>query len=64
MPNLAKLQIAFKNVYVRIAAVLLVALVAWLVLSSGDVAQDTSPLVLSQNISEITELAGRKDQLD
>jgi cell division protease FtsH len=64
MPNLAKLQIAFKNVYVRIAAALLAALVAWLVLSSGDVAQDTSPLVLSQNISEITELASRKDQLD
>ena len=64
MPNLAKLQIAFKNVYVRISAALLVALTAWLVLSSGDVAQDTSPLVLSQNISEITALAARKDQLD
>ncbi|GGE60038.1 AAA family ATPase [Massilia psychrophila] len=64
MPNLAKLQIAFKNVYVRISAALLVALTAWLVLSSGDVAQDTSPLVLSQNISEITALAARKHQLD
>ena len=64
MPNLAKLQIAFKNVYVRISAALLVGLTVWLVLSSGDVAQDTSPLVLSQNISEITALAARKDQLD
>jgi len=64
MPNLAKIQIAFKNVYVRISAALLVALTAWLVLSSGDVAQDTSPLVLSQNISEITALAARKHQLD
>lgn len=64
MPNLAKLQIAFKNVYVRIAAALLVALLVWLTLLRDDVAQDTSPLVLSQNISEITDLAARKDQLD
>ena len=64
MPNLAKLQIAFKNVYVRIGAALLVALAAWMLLASGDVAQDDSPLVLSQNISEITGLAARKDQLD
>ncbi len=64
MPNLAKLQIAFKNVYVRIAAALLVALLVWLAFFSGDVAQDTSPLVRSQDISEITALAARKDQLD
>ncbi|MBC7684974.1 MAG: AAA family ATPase, partial [Bdellovibrionales bacterium] len=64
MPNLAKLQIAFKNLYVRIAVALLLASVAWLALTRGDVAQDNSPLILSQNIAEITELAGRKDQLD
>lgn len=64
MPNLAKLQIAFKNLYVRIAAVLLVALIVWLAFFRVEVAQDASPLVLSQNISEITELAGKKDQLD
>ncbi|MDL2354897.1 MAG: AAA family ATPase [Pseudomonadota bacterium] len=64
MPNLAKLQIAFKNLYVRIAAVLLVGLIVWLAVFRDDVAQDTSPLVLSQNIAEITELAARKDQLD
>ena len=64
MPNLAKLQIAFRNMYVRIGAALLVALAAWLLVASGDVAQDGSPLVLSQNISEITALAARKDQLD
>jgi cell division protease FtsH len=64
MPKLAKLQIAFKNVYVRIAAVLLLALMIWLALLRGEVAQDTSPLVLSQNIAEITELAARKEQLD
>jgi cell division protease FtsH len=64
MPNLAKLQIAFKNVYVRIGAVVLLALIVWLAFFRGDVAQDTSPVVLSQNISEITGLAAKKDQLD
>jgi cell division protease FtsH len=64
MPNLAKLQIAFKNMYVRAGAVLLLALIVWLAFFRGDVAQDTSPLVLSQNISEITALAAKKDQLD
>ncbi|MET0856419.1 MAG: zinc metalloprotease, partial [Telluria sp.] len=64
MPNLAKLQIAFKNMYVRIAAVLLLALIVWLAFFRTDVAQDTSPLVRSQDISEITALAAKKDQLD
>ena len=64
MPTLAKLQIAFKNLYVRIAVALLLASLAWVALTRGDVAQDRSPLILSQNIAEITELAGRKDQLD
>jgi cell division protease FtsH len=64
MPNLAKLQIAFKNLYVRIAAGLAVAALIWLFMVRGDVAQDTSPLIYSQNIAEITSLAGRKEQLD
>ncbi|MDB5755840.1 MAG: zinc metalloprotease [Massilia sp.] len=64
MPNLAKLQIAFKNTYVRIAAVLLLGLMIWLAFFRTEVAQDTSPLILSQNISEITSLAAKKDQLD
>ncbi|MET0858934.1 MAG: zinc metalloprotease, partial [Telluria sp.] len=64
MPNLAKLQIAFKNMYVRAGAVMLLALIVWLAFFRGDVAQDTSPIVLSQNISEITALAAKKDQLD
>jgi cell division protease FtsH len=64
MPKLAKLQIAFKNVYVRIGAALLVASIASLAYFLGEVAQDSSPLVRSQNISEITELAAKKDQLD
>ncbi len=64
MPNLAKLQIAFKNIYVRVGAVMLLALIVWMAFFRGDVAQDTSPIVLSQNISEITALAAKKDQLD
>lgn len=64
MPNLAKLQIAFKNVYVRIGAGALLAALVWLFMFRGDVVQDTSPLIHSQNIAEITALAARKDQLD
>ena len=64
MPNLAKLQIAFKNMYVRIGAGVLVAALVWLFMFRGDVAQDTSPLIFSQNIAEITDLAAKKDQLD
>ncbi|CAH0133927.1 ATP-dependent zinc metalloprotease FtsH [Massilia sp. Bi118] len=64
MPNFARLQIAFKNVYVRIlTAVLLGMLVGWFIYKA-DVPQDPSPVVHSQNISEITELASQKDKLD
>lgn len=64
MPNLAKLQIAFKNMYVRIGAGVLAAALVWMFMVRGDVVQDTSPLIHSQNIAEITSLAARKDQLD
>lgn len=64
MPNLAKLQIAFKNVYVRIGAGLLLATVIGLAIYNNDVAQDTSPVVYSQNISEITGLAAQKGNLE
>ncbi len=64
MPNLAKLQIAFKNIYVRIGTGVLVAALVWLFMFRADVAQDTSPLIHSQNIAEITSLAAKKDQLD
>jgi cell division protease FtsH len=64
MPNFARLQIAFKNVYVRIlTAVLLGMLVGWAIYKA-DVPQDPSPVVYSQNISEITQLASQKDRLD
>lgn len=64
MPNLAKLQIAFKNVYVRISAALLLATVIGLAIYKNDVPQSTSPIVYSQNISEITGLAAQKDNLE
>jgi cell division protease FtsH len=64
MPNLSKLQIAFKNMYVRIGAGVAIAALVWLFMIRGDVVQDTSPLIHSQNIAEITGLAARKDQLD
>ncbi|WP_426114881.1 AAA family ATPase [Massilia sp. PWRC2] len=64
MPNLAKLQIAFRNLYVRLAAGLLAAVLIWVCLVRSDAVQDSSPLLYSQNIAEITALATRKDQLD
>ncbi|HZV64342.1 MAG TPA: AAA family ATPase [Telluria sp.] len=64
MPNLAQLQIALKNVYVRIAVVVLLALGVGLALFKSEAPQDSAPLVLSQDISEITALAGQKDKLE
>ena len=64
MTNLAKLQIAFKNVYVRIGAALLLALIAWLAIYKTEGAQDPSPLLHSQDISQITALAAEKDRLE
>jgi cell division protease FtsH len=64
MPNFARLQIAFKNVYVRIlTAVMLGVLTGWAIYKA-DIPQDPSPVVYSQNISEITQLAAQKDRLD
>ncbi len=64
MPNFARIQIAFKNVYVRIlSAVLLGVLTGWAIYKA-DIPQDPSPVVYSQNISEITQLAAQKDRLD
>jgi cell division protease FtsH len=65
MPNFARLQIAFKNVYVRIAvAVLLGICVGLFIYKSNNVPQDQSPVIRSQNIAEITQLAVQKDRLD
>ncbi|WP_036170025.1 AAA family ATPase [Massilia sp. 9096] len=64
MPNFARLQIAFKNVYVRIlTAVVLGMLTGWAIYKA-DIPQDPAPVVHSQNIAEITQLAAQKDRLD
>jgi cell division protease FtsH len=64
MPNFARLQIAFKNVYVRIlTAVVLGMLTGWAIYKA-DIPQDPAPVVHSQNIAEITQLATQKDRLD
>jgi len=64
MPDFPSLQVAFKNVYVRIASALALGAAIGFTVLGSDVPQDASPLVRSQNISEITQLAARKDQLD
>src|SRR4051794_36458572 len=64
MPNFARLQIAFKNVYVRIAAAIVLGMAIGLAIYKADVPQDPSPVVHSQNIAEITQLAVQKDRLD
>ena len=52
MTNLYKLQLALKNTSVRIALGLLLALsIAAATYFAGDVAQDGSPLIRSQDIS-------------
>jgi len=64
MPNFARLQIAFKNVYVRVfSAILLGVLTGWAIYAA-DVPQDSAPVVHSQNIAEITQLATQKERLD
>jgi cell division protease FtsH len=64
MPNFAQLQIAFKNVYVRLAAAVILGMGVGLAIYKADVPQDPSPVIHSQNISEITQLAATKDRLD
>ncbi|MES2742641.1 MAG: AAA family ATPase [Pseudomonadota bacterium] len=65
MPNLYKIQLALKNVYVRIALALMVgAAVIGAFYIANDVPQDQSPLLRSQNIAEITALSGQRERLD
>jgi cell division protease FtsH len=64
MPNFARLQIAFKNVYVRIAAAIVLGMAVGLAIYKADVPQDPTPVIHSQNIAEITQLATQKDRLD
>ncbi|MES3025357.1 MAG: AAA family ATPase [Pseudomonadota bacterium] len=64
MPNFAKLQIAFKNAYVRVFTALLVVLAIGLTIYKSDVAQDPAPVVHSQNISAITALVAQQARLE
>jgi cell division protease FtsH len=65
MPTLYQLQLALKNTYVRLLLGLLLAAGAGLAAYvASDVAQDASPIVRSQNIAEITALAGQRERLD
>ncbi|MFC0254397.1 AAA family ATPase [Massilia consociata] len=64
MPKFARLQIAFKNVYVRIAIAALLGVIAAVAIWKSNVPQNTSPVVHSQNIAEITELAAQKNRLE
>ena len=64
MPKLAKLQIALKNVYVRIAVLLMLAVATGVAIYKSDAPQDASPVVYSQDISRITALAADKAKLD
>ncbi len=64
MPNFARLQIAFKNVYVRILTAIVLGMLTGWAIYRADVPQDPAPVVYSQNIAEITGLAAAKDRLD
>ncbi|UMR31274.1 AAA family ATPase [Massilia sp. MB5] len=64
MFNFYKLQLALKNTWVRVALLLLTsALVAWAALGREAV-QDSSPVLRSQDISEITTLVAQREKLD
>lgn len=68
MPNFAQLQIAFKNafksLYVRISLAALLGVIAAVAIWKSIVPQDPTPVVQSQNIAEITELAAQKGRLE
>ena len=68
MPNFAQLQVAFKNAFksvaVRIALAALLGVIAAVAIWKSTVSQDPAPVVHSQNIAEITELAAKKERLE
>ncbi|MCD2515195.1 AAA family ATPase [Massilia sp. G4R7] len=68
MPNFSQLQVAFKNafksVYVRLALAALFGVIAAVTIWKSTVSQDPAPVVQSQNIAEITELAAQKARLE
>ena len=64
MFNLYKLHTALRNNYVRAGLVLLAAAVVVLLGWRADVPQDQHPMLRSQDISQITALAGERERLE
>jgi len=65
MPLLVQLRLALRNSYVRVAlACALAACIGAILYFVNDVAQDTRPLLRSQNIAEITALPGQRARLE
>jgi len=64
MSTIAKLQHAFKNVYVRVGAGLSVAFIVALAIYNSDPPQDTRQIMHSQDISRITALAAERSRLE
>ena len=68
MPNFAQLQVAFKTAFksmsARIAIATLLGMIAAIAIWKSSVPQNPIPVVHSQNIAEITELAVKKARLD
>ena len=64
MPNFAKLHLALKNYYIRLALALLVVMAVFAASYRPEVLQDGSPLTFSQNIAEITGLVAGKSRLE
>lgn len=64
MQKLAKLHLALKSAYLRIAILILSILLAVFTSYMMEVRQDSAPVMHSQDISEITGLVAHKDRLD
>ncbi|OEZ97843.1 AAA family ATPase [Duganella sp. HH101] len=64
MFNLYKLHTALRNNYVRAGLVLLAAAIVVLLGWRADVPQDQHPMLRSQDISQITALAGERERLE
>ncbi|UVW28193.1 AAA family ATPase [Massilia sp. H6] len=68
MPNFAQLQVAFKTAFksmsARIALAALLGMLAAIAIWKSTVPQNPIPVVHSQNIAEITDLAAKKARLE
>lgn len=65
MPSLSRMYRFSKNIYVRIAVVLmLLAVAGWFIVYKPVMLKDENLVMRSQDISEITQLAANKDRLE